>query len=108
MFKVCVEFTIIVTKDLLRTFLDGLDAMVSKLLKCYKEAGTSKKVTLNTILQRLQAEVIDWLENILHDDQFILAQFGKTLQKSLLLPSDGCVISLFQDDLVHLTSLFGQ
>lgn len=58
LFQLCAEFSRIVTKDLLKSFLEGLDAMVPSLLEAYKAAGASgRRTTLSGVMQCLQKEV---------------------------------------------------
>ncbi|XP_063749959.1 uncharacterized protein LOC134871220 [Eleginops maclovinus] len=51
------EFSRIVTKDLLESFLDGLDALVPDVLQMYGEAAASgRRVRLSSVLSCLQKE----------------------------------------------------
>ncbi|KAM6952219.1 uncharacterized protein PEZ65_010509 isoform 2-T2 [Lycodopsis pacificus] len=51
------EFSRIVTKDLLESFLDGLDALVPSLLELYKAGvSSSRRLRLRSVLQCLQKE----------------------------------------------------
>ncbi|KAF7640950.1 hypothetical protein LDENG_00003460, partial [Lucifuga dentata] len=51
------EFSRTVTTDLLHSFLDGLDALVPRLLEMFKAAVVSgRKVTLKRVLQCLEKE----------------------------------------------------
>ncbi|XP_029959722.1 sterile alpha motif domain-containing protein 3-like [Salarias fasciatus] len=55
--QISAEFSRIVTKDLLESFLDGLDALVPSLLELYKAAAASgRRVTLSSVLNCLQKE----------------------------------------------------
>ncbi|KAI9514160.1 hypothetical protein NQZ68_035624 [Dissostichus eleginoides] len=55
--QLCAEFSRIVTKDLLKSFLEGLDAMVPSLLEAYKAAVASgRRLALSGVLQCLQKE----------------------------------------------------
>ena len=52
------EFRRIVAKDLLESFLGGLDALVPGLLQLYKAAAASgRRMALSSILDSLQNEV---------------------------------------------------
>ncbi|XP_030293215.1 uncharacterized protein LOC115593740 [Sparus aurata] len=50
------EFSRIVTKDLLESFVDGLDALVPRLLALYKDAASKRRLTLSSVLECLQKE----------------------------------------------------
>ncbi|XP_076848035.1 uncharacterized protein LOC143519518 isoform X1 [Brachyhypopomus gauderio] len=51
------EFCRIVTADLLQSFLDGLDALMSSLLEFYKAAVSSnRRLTLSSVMQCLNKE----------------------------------------------------
>ncbi|XP_070845774.1 uncharacterized protein [Chaetodon trifascialis] len=55
--KIIAEFDRIVTTDLLQSFLDGLDALVPRLLELYKAAVVSgRKLALKRVLQCLEKE----------------------------------------------------
>jgi len=57
-FQLSAEFSRIVTKDLLESFLDGLDALVPGVLQMYGEAAASgRRVRLSSVLSCLQKEV---------------------------------------------------
>jgi len=69
-FQLSAEFSRIVTKDLLESFLDGLDALVPGVLQMYGEAAASgRRVRLSSVLSCLQKEVctaqISFLVNVL-------------------------------------------
>nr|XP_033944583.1 uncharacterized protein LOC117450756 isoform X2 [Pseudochaenichthys georgianus]XP_033944584.1 uncharacterized protein LOC117450756 isoform X2 [Pseudochaenichthys georgianus] len=55
--QLCAEFSRIVTKDLLKSLLEGLDAMVPSLLEAYKAAVASgRRSAMSGVLQCLQKE----------------------------------------------------
>lgn len=59
LFQLSAAFSRILTKDLLESFLEGLGALVPRLLELYKAAvASSRRLTLSGVTQCLQKEVL--------------------------------------------------
>ncbi|CAL8290696.1 unnamed protein product [Arctogadus glacialis] len=87
------EFSRIVTKDLLESFLDGLDALVPGVLQMYGEAAASgRRVRLSSVLSCLQKEA--------HGETLDVLMSG--MQVGLLIGHEGPLHDAFPLDVFNV------